>query len=668
MRLKNLLQSNIFYVVLFFLIFFYVYYFINYKENYSLYSIEDTLISGTVIDYKVDSSKVTLTVMGLEKIIVNYYLKPEEIFDTTNLYGANVSVTCSLREATNNTIPNTFNYKEYLYQNSVFYLCSASNIEIDSYNFDLKNVFVNRISKLETSDYVIMFTLGNKSNLSSDIYSIYQSNGIAHLLAISGLHISLFIMVLEKIFASFNKNIRSCLIFIFLFIYAFLTLFAVSVLRCIIFELVKFITAKFNLTLSKVKILFVTASILLLYNPYYIFNIGFQYSFIITFFLLSLKSKDLSKFKSALLLATLSFFASLPITVNMNYEINLSSIMFNLFFVPFISIIVFPLSLLTFIFSFLDKILLFFIYIMEYSSIFCSNYLSIIINIPRMNYIVILIYYALLYLSVTKSYKYSIYLFCCIFYSKVLFYLDNSYYVYYLDIGQGDSTLLVSPRQKEVIMIDTGGNYFYNVSDPVILFLKSIGITEIDLLIITHGDADHGLDTENIYNSINIKKIMLNNNAYNFLELDIINLGIELTDEISYEYFNTFNLNDIGSIDENNASLIFYLKLYNYSFLFPGDAGTVIIESILDRYDLSCDFYKVSHHGSKNNTSERIIESILPSYAFISAGRSNIYNHPNQEVLDILSSYNIKTYLTPTDGTICVKVSKKSYNIFTFPA
>ena len=90
--------------------------------------------------------------------------------------------------------------------------------------------------------------------------------------------------------------------------------------------------------------------------------------------------------------------------------------------------------------------------------------------------------------------------------------MDNNTYIYFLDVGQGDSTLIYN--KKETILIDTGGVYNYDISNNYIQFFKSVGITKLDLLILTHGDLDHIKETQNILNNIKIKNIIKNQKYY----------------------------------------------------------------------------------------------------------------------------------------------------------
>lgn len=666
MRLKILLQSNVLYIILFIFLILFVYYKTIYKSYDSLYEGNEIEITGYITDYKITDTKLSLTVLADEKIIINYYFAENDEIDLSNLYGKKVTAYGEIYEASGSSIPNTFNYKKYLYNNEIYYLFSADYLSLETGDFNLKNNLVNRVSNLKSGSYLMLFILGDKSYLSSDVYTAYQENGIAHLLAISGLHISLFIVLLEKIFKDIKKNARNYIIFTFLFFYSYITSFPVSVLRCIIFQILKVFTDRFNVQISKVYMLFLTAFILLIYNPFYIYNTGFLYSFVITFFLLNLKPLEKNNyFKSSLQISFISFLASLPITASMNYEINISSVFFNLFFVPFVSFIVFPLSLLTFIFPLLDSVLYFFTNIMELTNNFCSCYLSIIINIPFMSYFTLFIYYINLYLFIKLKKRYLIFLCFILFFNKISYKISSNYNVYYMDVGQGDCQVLISPHQSEVIMIDTGGNYYYSVSDNVILFLKSIGITTIDLLVLSHGDSDHALDTENIYNNLNIKNIMFNENELNDLELEILSLEINRVYEVDLKYFNAQNINE--NVDnENDASIVLFFQMYQTKFLFTGDIGTEPLTTLVNTYNLEVDIYKVAHHGSKNNSSEYIYELVNPSIAVISAGENNIYNHPSDEVIEMLINLNIKYYQTLSDGTVQIEISKNSYNIFNY--
>ena len=120
------------------------------------------------------------------------------------------------------------------------------------------------------------------------------------------------------------------------------------------------------------------------------------------------------------------------------------------------------------------------------------------------------------------------------------------------------------------------------------------------------------------------------------------------------------NLNNyfIGYDDENNRSLVLYLKTLKANFLFMGDAGIEIEKAIIeDKIELNVDYLKVGHHGSKSSTCNEFIEYIKPKEAIISVGKNNFYNHPSDEVVNILKKNKVKIRRTDLEGTITYKFS-----------
>ena len=225
--------------------------------------------------------------------------------------------------------------------------------------------------------------------------------------------------------------------------------------------------------------------------------------------------------------------------------------------------------------------------------------------------------------------------------------------------------MIITPYRKEVILVDTGGVRNRNVSDYVISFMHSKGINSVDYMILSHGDYDHMGEAYNITKVMNIKNVIFNHNSFNELELDFI----RYLDDSKINYFKGNNklnitdnmrfLNDKVFDNENDNSIIFYLKLYNYSFLFTGDIGVDVEKCLIDKYNLiMIDVLKVGHHGSKTSSSKEFIDEINPKYSIISVGKNNRYGHPNDSVLDNLSKSKI--YRTDIDGSVFFKINDDS--------
>ena len=117
--------------------------------------------------------------------------------------------------------------------------------------------------------------------------------------------------------------------------------------------------------------------------------------------------------------------------------------------------------------------------------------------------------------------------------------------------------------------------------------------------------------------------------------------------------------------NENDNSIVTYININNYKFLFMGDAGVDKEQDILNKYNLkNINFLKIGHHGSNTSSGKDFIDSINPKYSLISVGKNNRYGHPKKEVLDTLK--DSKIYRTDKDGTIEIKINKKGYMIKTF--
>ena len=671
-KLKTILLSRKTYLIIICFLFLYVFIFTKIIKYTSVYDGSENRITGIVTNYRIKSNKLTIEIKAKEKIIANYYYE-DELPKTRSLIGSKITIIGKMNKPNNNTIPNTFNYKKYLNNKRIYYTFTIKNYSYEKSKnifYVIKNKMYERINTPnKVNEYLNLFILGNKSYIDSDNYNMYLNNGVVHLFAISGMHVGVFIFILDKIIRWRKKKL---FITSLLWLYAFIVSFPISILRSIVFYTITYLFELLDIKLSSLKILFFTFLILLLINPFNIYDVGFQYSFITVFSIFYYTNKlNGNYFIKLLKISIITFLYTLPITVNLNYEINLLSIFNNLLFIPLVSFIIYPLSLITYLipsFSYLYKIG---IIVMEFLNyiIFKIDIFKIII--PKLSLLAIFIYYFfLLFINNKKKY---IGIFILLISLKIITKLDSNFYVYYLDVSQGDSSLLMSPYQKDVTMIDTGGlsnNSFY-VSDNYIKFFKSIGITKIDNILITHGDYDHMGDVFNLVNKFKIEKVILNCGEYNELEKELI----KVLDKKKIKYYSCIKELNIDKNklhylqtkeydNENDNSSVIYTELSNYKFLFMGDAGVEVEENLLEKYNLqNIDVLKVGHHGSRTSSSEFFIDKINPKYSIISVGKNNRYRHPNKEVLDNLD--NSKIYRTDIDGSIMFKIKNNKLQIET---
>ena len=644
-------------------------------NNVSKYNINETNFEGIILDYKENKDYVTFTLKGKEKIKCNYFYK-DKIKLNIN-YGDKIKLKGVLKIPNNNTIPNLFDYKKYLKNNNIYYILNVNEIiNIKKNNnifYKIKNNINNRINKIDANGYLNTFILGNKNYIDSEIYDTYKINGIIHIFSISGMHISILSSIILYTLNKINKNKYNILIVIsFLIFYLILTNYQASIVRSIVFFTILQTIKLLNININTKDSLLLSISIILLIYPKFIYNIGFLYSSIISYTLIFYSNKFNKKyFINLLLISFISLLISLPITINNNYTINLLSILINIIFVPLVSFILYPLSLLTFIFKFLYPIFNFFIKITQYLSNIIANIKIFIIPIPKLNYFYIFMYYIFVYFTLSKNKKYLICIIILIIFIKNTYILDTNYYTYFLDVGQGDISLI--KNKDDTTIIDTGGilNSTYKLSDNIIMFLNSIGINKINTLILTHGDYDHMGEAINLVENFKVEKVIFNCGEFNDLENELI----KVLDKKQIQYYSCIKelniddnklyfLNDKDYGNENDNSSVIYTELNNNKFLFMGDAGVEVEKNLIEKYNLKdIDILKVGHHGSKTSSSKEFINNINPKYSVISVGKNNRYGHPNKEVLNTLE--NSKIYRTDQNGSIMFKIKTNKLKIET---
>lgn len=662
--LTTKLKSNLLYKLLIVITVIYTFYITNnliYKSNYSEGNV--TLV-GKITNITYKDNRVNITLKAKEKINITYYTD----LKLDCKLGDQVKVSGQLTKPYNNTVFNLFNYRLYLLSDKIYFNLKVDKIEKikdnDNFFYKIKNSIYNRVDQLKSGDYIKAFILGDKQDLDTNIQNIYRENGISHLLAISGMHVTLFASILLFFLKRFKYS--HLIISLLLIFYAFLTNFTPSVLRAVFL----FILNKYN----KKKTIVLIACLMLLYNPYYIYNVGFLFSFIISFYLIyfgKLSNRFKNYFLKLLVTSTICLVASIPLMINNFYYINLTSPLINVVFVPFVTLIIFPLCLITLIVPYFDNLLLFCLNIMEHLSIF-FNHFNVDIVMGKMNIFIFIIYYILITIIFLKPKYFYVLIIVILVHTNIKLFNKNNYLTM-IDVGQGDSILL--EIEDKTVLIDTGGSYFssYNIAqNKLVPYFKSRGIKTIDYLILTHGDYDHLGEASNLITLFPVTNVIFNSGAINSLEEHLIK---ELnTKKINYQFVSQGNIkindvvlnfiNNSDNTDENEDSLIIYTKISGRNILFMGDSGKESENYIISEYNLpQMDILKIGHHGSKYSTSEFFIKTIKPKIALISVGLNNNFDHPNQEVINLLDTNHVNTYTTSIDGSI--KINLDSFKIYT---
>jgi len=671
-KLKNILQCNYIFYVLLVLSLIYSFIFINFIIIKSEYKDSDKNLYGTVMDYKKSKDKTTIWVKGKEKVLVNYYS------DINVSYGDYIYVYGVFKKPKENGNFNLFNYKRYLLSNKINYVVTASKITVikknDNVFYTLKNNLLRKIENTNKSKgYILAFLYADKSLIEKDVYTKYQKIGVSHLFAVSGMHVSLISIVLLKLLNRIKERKRYIIVSIFLSIYLFLTNFTISMVRATFQFILFFINKSFKLNIDNSNLVLLLFSILVIINPYNIYNIGFLFSFIISFTLIRCSKLIKGKFIiKSLKTSLISFFSSMPVLINNFFEVNFLGIILNIIYIPFVSYILFPLSLFTVLFPSLDNILYMFISYFEKITDFFSNIKFLSFSICKMNIFLIIMYY-IIFIYILKRKKSLVYKIIIAIIS-LIFLINNGRIVNsevsILDVGQGDSSLIRLKNKN--ILIDTGGNINYDISKNILIpYFKSVGIKKIDYLVLTHGDYDHMGEAINLVENFKVEKVIFNCGSYNDLENELI----EVLDKKKIKYYSCIKELNIDNNklhflqtkeydNENENSNVIYTELNGYKFMFMGDAGVGKEKDILEKYNVSkIDVLKIGHHGSKTSSDKNFIDEMNPKYSVISVGKNNRYGHPNKEVLNNLD--NSKIYRTDQDGSIMFKIKNNKLKIET---
>ena len=245
--------------------------------------------------------------------------------------------------------------------------------------------------------------------------------------------------------------------------------------------------------------------------------------------------------------------------------------------------------------------------------------------------------------------------------------------LHFIDVGQGDATLIETPSGK-TILIDAGDR---DMGKRVVSYIKSQGISTIDVLIATHPHADHIGGMADVINKFNIGQVYMPKVAHTSKTYEELLVAIKKKG-LTIKTAKAGVVLDIDSAIEarmvapnsdkynslNDYSAVLRVVYGSNSFLITGDAEALSEREMISKgHNLKADILRVGHHGSRTSTSPEFLQEVSPKYAIISAGADNRYGHPHDEILTRLSKSKIEIYRTDIHGNIIITADGKNYNI-----
>ncbi|WLD92146.1 DNA internalization-related competence protein ComEC/Rec2 [Alkalihalobacillus sp. AL-G] len=567
---------------------------------------------------------------------------------------------------------------------------------------------INKISKDfpdKLSGMVNALLFGDRSGIDETLITHYQSLGLIHLLAVSGLHVGsalgLTFFLLLRFGMTREKGLWGLLGIIPLII--IITGAAPSVLRAGFMAAIVCILSLLRMKIPPINQISIVCFVLLLIKPTYIFHLGFQLSFLITVSIL-LSSKIILRCKSTLsqlfAASIIAQIASIPIVLWNFYEFSLWSLPLNMILIPLVTLIILPMIFLTFILyswvpipvwvvfaKMLELSFSLIHFLMEVSSSLPFGLLTFGRPDGMMMFILIvtLIWFlirwekAVSYHKLTTPFFVTIIVFIFLW---ILPYVDRNGYVTMVDVGQGDAIVVELPFRRGVYVIDSGGFFqfekerwmerrksFNTGEDILVPYLKARGIRSINALILTHGHIDHVGGALEVIDSIQVESVLYGKSSmYDNSEEQLLNhiqekgIPIHLVrDGMKWttggQTFKVLGPNQSGT-SKNNRSIILYFKLYQSRFLFMGDMEKEQEARFVRSYpNLKIDVLKVGHHGSDTSSTQPFLNHVQPEIALISAGVDNRYQHPALEVINRLAKQGVSIYRTDLDGGIRLKLT-----------
>lgn len=645
-------------------------------------------------------TNVNVKNINFQKDIIVYLDKLEKNMKI----GDKVAFASKLNVPYNNSNPGNFNYYKYLLSEKIFAYSYVNNLENIGrsknnilvaqgiFNKYINNVF-NKLPKLSKEFLTSIFT-GNNT-LPNEHRSLYNKLGISHILAISGFHIILIQSFLFFLFKRIyiNKNIKQLIIVIAIFIYCILIGFPASAVRAFIFLIVNLIAVISYKSKIPIKTLAIAAIIILVINPIQILNIGFQFSFLATLGIMifypifkdeKLKNNNIKNKIYYIISANLLIF---PLQIFYFKSYSLSVFISNIIAIPILILIIYlgiififtnKIKILSFILSLvIDFLYNFEIYILKALDIIFEKFS---INIVFNKYEIISIYFFIIIITLIIYCKNKIYKEVVIdFFIKILpihiiflIFLNNFNPIAtfsMINVGQGDSFILKT--SNKTVIFDTGGSIFKDSNSKYLLeTLKYLKIKNIDAIFLSHFDEDHCGNLKvilNEYGNIPIygrsygNEILKSKYKLDHLKYNTLNSNSEfIFDNVKIHVIKSEDC----SLNENNNSIVLKIQINKNSILLTGDIEKESEFSILSD-DIKSTILKIPHHGSKTSSTKEFLSMVKPDIGLLSVGLNNIYNLPNNEILDKYMENNIKLYRTDLDGFTILKFYDDDYKIYT---
>ena len=667
-------------------------------------------------------------------VIVNHWYRYDDTTRGHGLeYGDVVAVNGVIDLPAVERNPGEFNYRNYLELNNIYAVMRVSatadirTVDTREGNIftshvvlpirnSIRNVVESLIGGIEGA-FLKGLLIGDRSGIPAEVQASFIDSGVIHVLAVSGLNvafIALIVVALSSLIPG-NRIIRSGGTILILLLYMAVAGATPSIVRATVMVVVVLLGRMMQRRTDTLNALAVSALIIYAYDTRQFFDIGFQLSYAAAISLVLLyppmekavipfceRYRAIRWLSPVVKLFLVSFTAqvgTMPLIVQYFGRISLVSFLANIAVVPAANIAL-ALGLAMVVFSIGSSWLAGLIASAVHTLLYLT--LHLITVAAHLSWSVIearsttgwhtIGYFVLLtivYVLWKGSWKRKMLIALLAVANLLAFYPDrgltntgvsSGITVTFLDVGQGDATVIESPDGK-ALLIDAGSRSSYSDAGrrAIVPFLKRKGITHLDAFILTHDHGDHTGGARSVIESIPVKKIYFPQTveqSQSLAELQGIireqNIPIEfLSAGKTIETFDNSRLfvlhpcpaSATGAGENlNNTSVVLRFSYGRSSILLMGDAEQVIEQELCSYYGdfLHSSVVKVAHHGSTNASSDRFIRVVKPDFAVVSVGKNNKFKHPSDDVLTRYHRYNVSVERTDEQGAVVFHITPDS--------
>lgn len=673
-----------------------------YAKSHQLKYIPDHTITviGKVIELPViksDKQKFSLKVIKmdkefhLKKLLVNWY-NSDELLKSGQIWQFDLK----LKPIHGYRNPGSFDYSKWLFRQGYDATGTVKKATLlqhqsDDINSKINNLRAEFSAFIQTSfssgrvqSLIKALTIGDKSQISYEDSQLFQDTGTAHLIAISGLHIGLiaFIGVLfgRFLFLIFTQEkynrftYEALFAIIFSLSYALLAGFSIPTIRAFIMVATFSLASILKMNISRWQAWSIAMFIVLAFDPLSVLDIGFWFSFgavAVLMFVFTGRNYGNNKFIAFIRAQVFILIGLMPLMVIIFGKVNFLTPIANLLVLPLASLLLIPLMFLSFfvymisesfaqlLFSLVERIAEFLFLILDYLQQFNFFNLSIT-GITTITIVSLFVVTAILLLPQLFRWKYLVMiLFIPLFLDKPKAIEEHQFQVNVLDVGQGLSVVIMT--ENHTMIYDTGAKYktgFNLASTVVIPYLKTIGVTDVDKLILSHKDNDHAGSKDELIEAYENMKVYDVFGEYNHCDKKLH----WQWDGVKFVILSPFNnFPYLG----NNSSCVLKISSQYGSLLLTGDIEEPIeyrlTHHLTDK--IESDVLLVPHHGSRTSSSQEFIHKVNPKVALNSSGYANQFNHPHPLIKQLYSDKGIQFFDTQTKGMIEVSFDNTGVNI-----